>query len=242
MRPPRWSFTAVACALLGAASASGLELTGTWHVLVHYTDAGSERPDQPRWEDEVWVFEPRDGRLRWTVYPIAVFEDETGRFERDPSGRYARVPHFWQPNAAQRADIADGLRVDPRGASRKTLRGVPAEGWSSAPAGGAPSASVLTYAEVWRIDGPLALPVFSRTDALSGAGAHGLEGVTRYATRAVREGGNLLEGRFQRDDALRGSFRMLRCGEVEVVQTPDGRARRDPGRGERPAAAGGELP
>ena len=114
----------MACALLGATSASGLELTGTWHVLVHYTDAGSERPDQPRWEDEVWVFEPRDGRLRWTVYSIAVFEDETGRFERDPSGRYARVPHFWQPNAAQRTDIADGLRVNPRGASYSAPRDV----------------------------------------------------------------------------------------------------------------------
>ena len=238
MRSPRQSVAAVACALLGAASASGVELTGTWHVLVHYTDADSGSPEQPRWEDEVWVFEQRDGRLHWTAYPIAVFEDETGRFERDAAGRYARIPHFWQPNVAQRADIADGLRVNPRGARRKALRGSPAEGWSSAPAGDAPSASVLTYAEVWRIGGPMELPVFSRTDSLSGAGADGLEGLTRYATRAVREGGDLLEGSFGRDDARSGSFRMLRCGEAEVLRKPDGQPRR----GQRPDAAAEALP
>jgi hypothetical protein len=220
MRPPRWSIAAVACALLGAVSASGVELAGTWYVLIHYTDAGSGSPEQPRWEDEIWVFEQRDGRLRWTQYPIAVFEDETARFERDTAGRYARVPHFWQPNAAQRADIADGLRVNARGAKRKTLRGSPKEGWSSEPAGAGASASVLTYAEVWRVDGPPRLPVFSRTDSLSGAGADGLQGLTRYTTRAVREGGDLLEGGFQRDDTRRGTFRMLRCGEVEVFRGP----------------------
>ena len=82
----------------------------------------------------------------------------------------------------------DGLRVDARGARRKTLRGTPAEGWSSAPPGGAPSASVLTYAEVWRVDAPTQLPVFSRADSLTGSGADGLEGLTRYTTRAVRDG------------------------------------------------------
>jgi hypothetical protein len=238
MRSLRWSFAAVACALLGATPACGVDLTGTWHVLVHYTDAGSGSPEQPRWEDEVWVFEQRDGRLRWTAYPIAVFEDETGRFELDPAGRYARIPHFWQPNAAQRADIADGLRVNARGAKRKTLRGSPAEGWSSAPAGAAPSVSVLTYAEVWRIDGPTERPVFSRADSLSGAGVDGLEGLARYATRAVREGGDLLEGSFERDDTRSGTFRLLRCGEAEVLRKPDGRARR----GQQPAAAGEVLP
>jgi hypothetical protein len=238
MRSLRWSFAAVACALFCATSACGVELTGTWHVLVHYTDAGSGSPEQPRWEDEVWVFEQRDGRLLWTAYPIAVFEDETGRFERDPAGRYARVSHFWQPNAAQRADIADGLRVNPRGAKRKTLRGSPAQGWSSAPAGAAPSASVLTYAEVWRIDAPTERPVFARAVSLSGASADGLEGLARYATRAVREGGDLLEGSFEGDDTRSGSFRMLRCGEAEVLRKPAGQARR----GQRSAAAGEALP
>jgi hypothetical protein len=151
-----------------------------------------------------------------------VFEDETGRFERDAAGRYARIAHFWQPNAAQRADVADGLRVDARGARRKTLRGTPAEGWSSAPAGGAPSASVLTYAEVWRVDAPTQLPVFSRADSLGSSVADGLEGLTRYTTRAVRDGGDVLEGRFERDGAQSGSFRLLRCGEVEVLRRPEG--------------------
>jgi hypothetical protein len=222
VRSPRSSFAALACALVCAAPASGLELAGAWHVLVHYEDASSGDPGQPRWADEVWVFERGEGRLHWTVYPVAVFEDETGRFERDAAGRYARIAHFWQPNAAQRADVADGLRVDARGARRKTLRGTPAEGWSSAPAGGAPSASVLTYAEVWRVDAPTQLPVFSRADSLGSSVADGLEGLTRYTTRAVRDGGDVLEGRFERDGAQSGSFRLLRCGEVEVLRRPEG--------------------
>jgi hypothetical protein len=238
VRPPRWSFAAVACALLGAVPAFGLELAGSWHVLVHYTDAESAEPEQPRWTDEVWVFEPQEGRVRWVSYPIAVFADETGRFERDAAGRYARIPHFWRPNAAQRADIADGLRVGARGARSKTLRETPAGSWSSAPAGGAPSASVLSYAEVWRVDAPTALPVFSRADSLSGVAADGLEGLTRYTTRAVRDGGDVLEGRFQRDDSRSGSFRMRRCAAVEVVQSAEGRA----GRGLRPAAESGASP
>jgi hypothetical protein len=238
VRPPRWSFAAVACALLGAIPAPGLELAGAWHVLVHYTDAGSAEPEQPRWTDEVWVFERRKDRVRWVIYPIAVFEDATGRFERDAAGRYARIQHFWRPNAAQRAEIADGLRVNARGARSKTLREAPAGNWSSAPAGGAPSASVLTYAEVWRVDAPTALPVFSRADSLGGVGADGLEGLTRYTTRAVRAGGDLLEGHFERDDSRSGSFRMRRCAALELVRAAEGRAGRGPG----PAAESGVSP
>lgn len=232
---PRWSFAAFACALLAASATPGLELGGAWHVLVHYTDAASGSREQPDWQDEVWVFESKGGDLRWTVYPIALFDDESARFERDAAGRTGRVPRAWQPNAAQRADIADGLRVDPRGAKRKTLRGSPGEGWSSEPAGASGSASLLTYAEIWRIDGPTERPVFSRTDSLSGAGAEALEGTARYTTRAVRDAGALIEGVFERDGSLRGTFQMRRSGGVEVLWNAAGRAR-------SPLAADGPTP
>lgn len=237
MRPTRWMLVSAAFALLGAASASGVELAGSWYVLVHYRDGGSGDPEQERWEDKVWVFEQRVGRLRWIEYPIAVFEDETGRFERNAAGRYARIPHFWEPDAGQRADIADGLRVNSRGSKHKTLRRSPEQGWSSERTSAAASASVLVYSEVWRIDGLPDLPVFSQTDFLFGASGEGVESLTRHTTSAVREGGEVVVGAFERNGTRRGTFRMMRCGAVAAL-TGRG-AQIDPA---APRAAPSELP
>ena len=79
-----------------------LDLVGTWHVLIHYTDDHTHDPSQMRWDDKVWVFEPTGSRLRWTEYPIVVFRDQAGRFEILGSRR-VRVLHGWELNEAQRA-------------------------------------------------------------------------------------------------------------------------------------------
>ena len=51
---PRSLAYAVAGALFALAPAAGaVELEGTWHVLVHYTDDNTANPDQPRWEDRL---------------------------------------------------------------------------------------------------------------------------------------------------------------------------------------------
>ena len=84
------------CLLLaGGASAEGVDLLGTWYVLVHYKDDNAPNPEQERWEDRVWVFEKKGRRLKWTEYPIVVFEDDSGRFERRGTGQYARILHSW---------------------------------------------------------------------------------------------------------------------------------------------------
>jgi len=199
-------------------SAVGVELAGTWYVLVHYKDAAAGNPDAERWDDRVWVFERKGGRMRWTEYPIVLFRDETGRFERRSTGQYARILHHWEPSPAQRADIADGLQVNTRGSKRKTLRGSDAAGWSSSRARGAASASSISYSEVWRVEGLPDRPVFSRSDLLSGAATGSMEGVTRYATTAVSRGGDLLTGTFERDDSRRGVFRMVRTGEAGALE------------------------
>jgi hypothetical protein len=114
--------------LFGAVSAGAepsVDLIGTWHVLVHYRDDHTVRPEQERWEDKAWVFERSGSRLRWTEYPIVVFSDETGRFERRQTGQYARVLHAWEPNAKQLEDIRRGLEYNTRGSKSKTLRGEP---------------------------------------------------------------------------------------------------------------------
>lgn len=201
-----------------AAAADSVDLVGTWYVLVHYQDDGSPNPEQERWEDKVWVFEKKGSRMRWTEYPIVVFDDETGRFERRHTGQYARILHHWEPDAGQRADIADGLQVNPRGSKKKTLRGSDAQGWASGRASTAASASVVTYSELWQIEGMPTQPVFSRADYLSGARTDNMEGLTRYATAEVRDGGDLLVGTYTRDGRRHGTFQMLRSGEAGALK------------------------
>lgn len=213
-------YAILVCALLAwayASSADGVDLAGTWYVLVHYRDAASAHPDRERWEDRVWVFARERAGWRWSEYPIVRFADESGRFERSAAGRSARTLRFWEPNPAQRADIADGLQVAARGARHKTLRGSDAEGWASVPPRSTGSALALTYLEVWRVASASALPVFERSDSLSGALTDSLEGRARYATESVRGDGALLTGRYERDGTRRGTFRMMRSGAIEAA-------------------------
>jgi murein DD-endopeptidase MepM/ murein hydrolase activator NlpD len=211
---------ALACAALllaGApAGAETVDLIGTWYVLVHYKDDNAPNPDEERWEDRVWVFEQDGRRLAWKEYPIVVFDDETGRFERRHTGQYARILHHWEPSPAQQADIADGLQVNSRGAKQKTLRGSDAGGWSSGRSAGAASASVVSYQEVWSIEGLPSLPVFTRSDVLGGGSADDIEGVTQYTTTRVE--GGVVSGSFERDGTRHGTFRMMRSGEVGAVK------------------------
>jgi hypothetical protein len=216
----RMRHAVLVCALLwwaNASSAGGVDLSGTWYVLVHYRDAASAHPDRERWEDRVWVFAREHTGLRWSEYPVVLFEDESGRFERSAGGQSARTLRFWEPSPAQRAEIANGLQVAARGARHKTLRGSDAAGWASAPPRSAGSASALTYSEIWRVESASELPVFDRSDALGGAVTESLEGRTRYETVSVRGDGVLLEGRYERDDTRRGTFRMMRSGAIEAA-------------------------
>ena len=52
------------------------DLVGAWYVLVHYQDSATENADAKRWEDRIWVFEKAGDQLRWTDYPIVVFDDD----------------------------------------------------------------------------------------------------------------------------------------------------------------------
>ena len=209
-------------AALGLAApleARAVELRGTWYVLVHYKDEHAENAEAERWEDRVWVFEKQGNGLKWTEYPIAVFDDESGRFERRDTGQYARILHFWEPSDAQLADIRDGLKVNSRGSKTKTLRGSDAKGWSSGRRAAAGSASVVTYQEVWSIEGAATLPVFTRSDFMGGGRTDTLEGVTEFVTTKVENG--VLSGTYDRDGSRRGVFRMLPSGAVGSVKGAD---------------------
>jgi hypothetical protein len=193
-------------------------LAGTWHVLVHYKDANATHPDEQRWDDRVWTFEKTGDRLKWIEYPIAVFADESGRFERRPSGQLARVLGYWEPSEAQQLEIATGLELNSRGMKSKTLRlarGV----WSSASRATAASASVVSYTESWSIGGAPELPIFRREDTLGGERTEAMDGVTLYTTTRVDPTGDVLQGSFERDGSRRGQFRMTRAGAGKALTT-----------------------
>ncbi len=196
-----------------AGESFGFALGGAWHVLVHYEDAASSGVERERWDDRVWVFETEGDRLRWTEYPIVVFDDETGRFEKDRVNRASRIPHHWQPDEAQLADIENGLAVNERGMVIVTLRR--SEGsWVSAPEQAASSASTIRYVESWRVDPAAEGPIFKREDALRSELAGELSGVTVYTTRETADGGRLLRGDFERDGSQSGTFTMMRAAGV----------------------------
>jgi hypothetical protein len=192
---------------------SGATFPAAWHVLVHYEDAASSGAERQRWDDRAWVFEREGDRLRWTEYPIVVFDDETGRFEKDGANRASRILHHWQPDEAQLADIENGLAVNERGMAAATLRR--SEGsWVSEPKHAAPSASMIRYVESWRVDPAAEGPIFKREDALRSERVEDLIGVTIYTTRAVADDGRWLRGDFERDGTQHGTFTMTRAAGV----------------------------
>lgn len=188
-----------------------VDLLGTWHVLVHYTDDNSSHPDQLRWQDRLWVFERNGDTLEWTEYPILVFSDDTGRFERRGSGQYARVLGGWTPSESQLANIRLGVRTNTRGMKTKKLRGSDAEGWETRSRARRASVSAITFQENWSITWRDGLPEFAQHDVMGSARAESLEGVTLYAAEERPAGGYVI-GRFERDGTRHGRFWMRRSG------------------------------
>jgi len=209
----------LACALPGPALAFGADdLVGAWHVLVHYQDPGTENPEAKRWEDRIWVFEKAGDQLRWSDYPIVVFDDDSGRFENIGGNRASRVLDYWEPNAAQQEQISAGLAINSRGSRSKTLSGSDAKGWSSAKRGGGyKSSRFITYEETWLIDGLPDKPRFERQDSMGSGGGEDFEGRTLYETTQIEAGGDVLRGSFDRDGSRKGSFRLARTGDVHSV-------------------------
>ena len=201
-----------------AAEPDPIDLVGTWHVLVHYTDSETANPDAVHWDDRLWVFSKKGSRLSWTEYPIVVFTDREGRFERGNHGQQ-RVLHAWQPNSSQRAQIEAGLEFNTRGSKTKSLRHKKDGGWQSAGAAQVMSASVVGYHETWSIRWEDGVPTFTRDDILGAERAESMSGRTRYHGTRVVGGSKEIRGDFARDESRRGSFRMRRSGEAESVGT-----------------------
>jgi hypothetical protein len=192
-------------------------LIGTWHVLVHYRDDHAHDPKQLRWDDRLWVFEREGERLKWTEYPLVIFQDDSGRFEQLGSAKASRVVGAWEPNPAQLAEITAGLSYNTRGTKSKTLRWTRGA-WRSASRPTAASASVVSYTESWSIEGTPDLPEFRREDTLGGERTETLDGVTLYSVTERDPSGGAWSGTFERDGTRHGVFSMRRAGAASVTR------------------------
>ncbi len=207
---------ALSASLLSATAAADVDLLGTWYVLVHYTDA-SRDADIEQWEDKIWVFEQKGSRLRWSEYPIVIFEDESTRYGTMTSGRASRVEAFWLPSSEQRQEIRDGLKVSARSAKIKTLRAAGPGGYRSSGPAHADSASVIGYSETWEVRDLEGVPVFVRSALMGATRTEDLTGETSYRSETVSDAGRHLVGSFERDGVERGSFQMMRAGKIALA-------------------------
>ena len=203
--------------LAPAAARAEVDLVGTWHVLVHYTDDNSSHPDEMRWSDRVWVFEKKGSKLRWTEYPIVVFADASGRFEHLGTSHARRVVAAWEPSEVQFAQILEGLEVNDRGKKTKSLRAKEG-GWYTQSRARPVSASILSYVEHWSVEGDSDYLVFRQEDELGAERTQMLDGVTLHTTTYIDATGNVLRGTYERDGSRHGTFRMLRAGTVTGVK------------------------
>jgi len=207
------------CALLAPVRALALDLTGTWYLLIHYTDDTAHDPKQPRWDERLWTFAPKGAQLEWNERTIIVFSDERGRFENLGGNRASRVVGAWEPSPGQLAQIDGGLEYNTRGEKKKLLRGSASQGWTSGGGSGASAAgaNVLSYVETWSIDDPSGLPVFTRDDSLGGGSHESLDGRTQYTAKSVDENG-VIHGSFERDGTRHGTFRMYPSGQAGITK------------------------
>jgi hypothetical protein len=129
------------------------------------------------------------------------------------------VLEFWEPNAAQLAQIQEGLEINPRGSRSKTLRGSDGEGWTSGKKkGGYQSARFITFEEIWQITGMPDRPTFIRDDVLGSVATEDVEGRTIWEGESVESNGDVIRGRYDRDGTRIGTFRLQRSGAVSVVK------------------------
>ena len=203
-----------------------MDLAGSWHLTIHYRDEASGNPDAERWDDKLWRFEKRGSRMQWTEFPIVVFEDQEGRFEAMSEERTVRTLEFWEPTPAQRAEIARGLRVNPRGVKSKGLRGNPKRGFRSAGGLRSESASVIGYSESWSVQGLPSSPVFTQDVVMGSGQTEDMEGRTRYAAEVVSEDGDEVRGSFVRDGTRRGRFVLRRSGDAVLIGSRQDRAKK----------------
>jgi hypothetical protein len=192
--------------LLAAQTARGVELEGTWYVLVHYRDASSADPEALRWEDRVWHFQRRGEQLLWTDYQLVDFVDARGRFDRN-----RRVLGPWEPSRSQRREIERGLFASPRGARVLALEQTKEEVWRTRTDSEAlrKSRAALSFGLSGSVTGTRDLPVFTIDEMLHRPGSIASLSHTVMTTQSASASDERLTGDYARSRDRRGTFRMV---------------------------------
>lgn len=209
-----WALAGLAA--LGAAPAPAADLEGAWYVLVHYRDLRSAQPELEQWEDRLFVFEREGDGLRFREYPVVLFDDEGGRFERR-GGETERVLGPFEPDAGQRREIERGLRIQGTGVREKRLR--PAGSGFSSVRSAFDSARSVGFESIVEVDLAGPAPRIALADSLGSSAAIALEGRTEYRGERI-DGAGTIFGRYERDGRRVGSFRMLRSGAPRGLAAP----------------------
>ena len=221
-----WLIVVLMASAMGASPAAShsegsIDILGTWFVLIHYIDPDSAHPKATRWRDLVWVFAEKGSRLEWTEYPLVIFEDQTGRFEAIAGNPRSRVLQAWKPTPEQQQTLQKGPRVNERGARRKTLRGSKDGGWQSSRRRVQTSASVMGYHETLTIEGLQGLPLFQRQDVVGNAATRTEGEFTRYQVTQILGDGRRMQGRYEKDGRLTGTFEMRRTDAARGLKKQD---------------------
>jgi hypothetical protein len=204
-------------------------IEGLWYVLIHYTDDHAMDPAAWHWEDHLWSIQREDQKLRWRDFPIVIFDDGTGRFERIGPNPLSKVSGAWEPNPGQLENIGLGLMVNDRGAQAKRLKQATQEKadlrengeshilWESQGAAPATSASMVTFSSTWRIEERAGMPIFSWNDLLDSGRAKSMAGRTEFRCEEIDEKG-VVYGRFDRDGVRHGRFRLYPSGDIQPLK------------------------
>jgi hypothetical protein len=195
-----------------AADLSSIDLSGDWYVLIHYKDDRSEDKTITKFKDFAWSVDQGPKKIIWSTYPYVLFNEDLEGVRREAMRRH--LP--WEPTAGLWDRIRSRIGVSSRAASKKTLRGSPADGFESLPPMGAGAANVMTFSVDWNVSFAPEKVRIQITDSLSGgAGLGGMEDSTVYEiTEQVSD--DEFHGSYA-ESTKHGTFRMVKSKKREVL-------------------------
>jgi len=187
---------------------SELELSGEWYVLVHWKDDRSEDKSLTKFVDFAWSIKHEEKKIAWENFPYVMFHEDLEVVRRDAMRNHKP----WEPTPGLWKRIRKSIRVSPRAAANKTLRGSREKGYASLPAMGAAGANMISFTSDWKVSFAPEKITIQITDSLSGGS--GLEGVADSTVYEITErvAEDELAGHYS-EPHKQGSFRMVRSRE-----------------------------
>ena len=196
---------------VATADMTELDLSGNWYVIVDYKDAKSTDKSITKFRDFVWTVKQGQKRIEWRTYPYVLFDEDTEGIRR-----HAQMEHLhWEPTERLWGKIREKVEVGSRAATRKTLIGSVAEGFSSESPETA-GLNTLSFTRDWKVKFSAKTVRIQIVDSLSGGvGLESMDEATVFALQRT-EGPDEIRGTW-REGSKRGTFRMVRSAEREII-------------------------